>query len=528
MTALSVSPAFPIFTDRDGQPLENGYVWIGAANLPPQTNPIAVFWDAALSQPATQPVRTINGYPSNSGSPGRLYVGSDYSLLVQDAKGSLVYSAPASTERFGDISSSEVVFVQAGAGAANRTIQDKAREFLSVKDRGAVGNGIADDTAAIQLAINESDQVYFPPGTYRITSSLLLSPNKNIFGAGRRETLIVVDAAVYGVSAIYSSQTTLRADIRDMSFQGTAGALGAMKFQHATRVRVDSCDFYDFTASGALGIEFARVYHWWVSNCGFENIHSNGVLCSIVDTVSSNHGMFGPNNDVIGNNQANHIGLALYGTQNVMVLSNNFEGSNNGNKGIDLQGVEGVFIVQNYIELWLASAIAGNAGGSNKRVTIEQNAIQASTPNICNFNNVSFPNDRVAFRSNRFLDAIGGQTCVVFGTTLNAQFQDNDPASATPTDLTSGNAVSAQVLYGSKTWDPGNIANLSSANDTVTVTGASVGDVCSATLSTIGSRNMLITAHVQATDTVRVVLFNNEGATVDLPSGTLRVKVSKQ
>jgi hypothetical protein len=94
--------------------------------------------------------------------------------------------------------------------------------------------------------------------------------------------------------------------------------------------------------------------------------------------------------------------------------------------------------------------------------------------------------------------------------------------------LTSGNTVSAQVLYGSKTWDPGNIANLSSANDTVTVTGASVGDVCSATLSTIGSRNMLITAHVQAADTVRVVLFNNEGAAVDLPSGTLRVKVSKQ
>ena len=171
MTALSVSPAYPIFTDRAGQPLENGYIWIGAANQPPQTNPIAVFWDAALTQPAAQPVRTINGYPSNSGTPGRLYVGSDYSLMVQDAKGSVVYSAPASTQRLGDISSSEVIFVQAGAGAANRTIQDKAREFLSVKDRGAVGNGIADDTAAIQLAINEAIKCISRPG--RTESRLL-------------------------------------------------------------------------------------------------------------------------------------------------------------------------------------------------------------------------------------------------------------------------------------------------------------------------------------------------------------------
>lgn len=130
MTALSVSPAYPIFTDRTGQPLENGYIWIGAANQPPQTNPVAVFWDAALSQPAAQPVRTINGYPSNSGTPGRLYVGSDYSLMVQDAKGSVVYSAPASTESDGEISDGSI----------------------SVRDFGAVGNGIADDQTAFSSA----------------------------------------------------------------------------------------------------------------------------------------------------------------------------------------------------------------------------------------------------------------------------------------------------------------------------------------------------------------------------------------
>lgn len=103
MPALSVSPPFPIFTDTDGQPLENGYVWIGTVNLNPINNPIAVFWDAALTQPAGQPIRTLNGYPSNAGTPTRLYANSDYSIQVQNKNGSVVYAAPAAGERFSGV-----------------------------------------------------------------------------------------------------------------------------------------------------------------------------------------------------------------------------------------------------------------------------------------------------------------------------------------------------------------------------------------------------------------------------------------
>lgn len=93
MSALSINPPYPVFTDTEGQPLEDGYIWIGTANLNPLTNPIVVYWDAALTIPAGQPIRTVNGYPSRAGTPARLYAGSDYSIQVQNKNGSVLYSS---------------------------------------------------------------------------------------------------------------------------------------------------------------------------------------------------------------------------------------------------------------------------------------------------------------------------------------------------------------------------------------------------------------------------------------------------
>jgi hypothetical protein len=67
-----------------------------------------------------------------------------------------------------------VGFLQSGTGAVTRTAQNKLRESVSVLDFGAVGDGVADDTAAIQAAVDASKNltVYFPPGQYRITSTI--------------------------------------------------------------------------------------------------------------------------------------------------------------------------------------------------------------------------------------------------------------------------------------------------------------------------------------------------------------------
>lgn len=93
MSALSVEPPYPAFADADGQPLEDGYIWIGTVNLNPITNPIAAYWDSARTISAVQPIRTSGGYPVYQGTPSRIYTGSDYSIQVQDKNGTAVYTS---------------------------------------------------------------------------------------------------------------------------------------------------------------------------------------------------------------------------------------------------------------------------------------------------------------------------------------------------------------------------------------------------------------------------------------------------
>jgi len=96
MSTIQVLSPYPIFTDRDGQPLENGYVYIGQPNLDPQTNPVSVYFDEALTVLAAQPIRTINGYASQAGTPARLFIdATSYSTRVLDKNGTLVANSQA-------------------------------------------------------------------------------------------------------------------------------------------------------------------------------------------------------------------------------------------------------------------------------------------------------------------------------------------------------------------------------------------------------------------------------------------------
>jgi hypothetical protein len=116
--SVSVNPPYPIFAEADGLPLENGYIWIGAAYLDPQTNPINVYWDESLTITAAQPIRTLNGYVVYNGTPSRFYTSGNYSIRVMDKNGSTIYTS-LSGNAFGLSGGDDVVTATEGQTVFN-------------------------------------------------------------------------------------------------------------------------------------------------------------------------------------------------------------------------------------------------------------------------------------------------------------------------------------------------------------------------------------------------------------------------
>jgi hypothetical protein len=85
--------------------------------------------------------------------------------------------------------SSLVGFLQSGTGSQARTAQNKMRESVSVKDFGAVGDGVADDTSAIQAAIDAvtlagGGVVVAPPGAYLVAGDGIINVKANVILRG--------------------------------------------------------------------------------------------------------------------------------------------------------------------------------------------------------------------------------------------------------------------------------------------------------------------------------------------------------
>lgn len=89
-----------------------------------------------------------------------------------------------------------------------RTVQDKFDDIASVRDFGAIANGVVDDTAAINRALSRvfgNDEgmyplhhhraIYFPSGKYRITGTINIPPYTRIYGESRHSVQFVGEGA---------------------------------------------------------------------------------------------------------------------------------------------------------------------------------------------------------------------------------------------------------------------------------------------------------------------------------------------
>ena len=99
-------------------------------------------------------------------------------------------------------------FLAVGTGAVTRTAHDKFSDMVSIKDFGAVGDGLSDDTLAIQQALSSHQSVFVPNGTYLVSSPIVLNHRQTMIGAGQ-SAVIRANATGFAVIEMVSDYITL-------------------------------------------------------------------------------------------------------------------------------------------------------------------------------------------------------------------------------------------------------------------------------------------------------------------------------
>jgi hypothetical protein len=185
------------FFDNNGVILSGGLIYTYAAGT---TAPQATYTTSTGSAAHTNPIMLDSAGRVPSGEIW-LTTGATYKFILKTSLGvqigsydnissvndfAAVYTAFANTTDV-TLGDALVGFRQSKSSgilpnAVGRTVHQKLQELISVKDFGAVGDGVTDDTVAIQAAINAiatfdvgGGIVFFPIGVYKTTSTIQIN-----------------------------------------------------------------------------------------------------------------------------------------------------------------------------------------------------------------------------------------------------------------------------------------------------------------------------------------------------------------
>lgn len=165
-----------------------------------------------------------------------------------------------------------VTYDPAGTGAVSRSVQAKLRDVVSVKDFGAVGDGVTNDTAAIQAAVNYASSVnafvFLPAGTY-VCGAFTTSGSLRMFGTGvisQTGTITLADTA----SELVLSGVGFTKGNNIGILQASTGTL---QWAHVTNITID----------GGFGLHLrGAVKEGYFSGNRFENLYATSSSCAAI------------------------------------------------------------------------------------------------------------------------------------------------------------------------------------------------------------------------------------------------------
>lgn len=227
------------FFDNSGDPLSGGKIFTYAAGT---TTPQSSYTSSSGATPHSNPIilDAAGRVPS-----GEIWLtnGSSYKFLIKTSADVQI----GSYDNINGINSSfatdaeQVGYTPPFTGGALTNVELKLAQTVSVKDFGAVGNGVADDTAAIQAALTyagtQKCAVYVPatPNGYVITAALTMAANTTIFGDGYGSLINQVTANLNAINtANMCTVSGLRVKVADGTNTAFCVCVSAVSVKNVT------------------------------------------------------------------------------------------------------------------------------------------------------------------------------------------------------------------------------------------------------------------------------------------------------
>lgn len=232
------------------------------------------------------------------------------------------------------LKTSMIAWKHGGTGAVWRTLYARLMDLpISVKDFGAVGDGVADDTAAIHAAISSmsSGILFLPKGVYRVTG---ISVNKPISleGEGQSASYILIGPQFSPAADADAVRYTIATEARNLFIKNlTLGNFGSSAGLTGHGLNLSNAPLINFTVEncsiGPVGVGGRSIYSS-SRGLGISTIHNNTLSSGIYLRVSTD-ALTISKNTIFGSNYCIDIDIEN-GSYNTIIKDNVIVGSQGG------------------------------------------------------------------------------------------------------------------------------------------------------------------------------------------------------